>query len=104
MLKGIIVELGDGQPYTVPPLSLGSLEVLQERLEQFTGGTDRQSVALIVDTAFAALKRNYPDLTRKQVLDLLDVGNMQEVFEACMDVSGLKRKATEAGEAKGAGS
>ncbi|ENT1749659.1 hypothetical protein CAA71_002200, partial [Neisseria gonorrhoeae] len=53
----------------------------------------------------AALKRNYPDLTREEAADLIDIGNMNEVFAAVMDVSGLKRREQEAaqtGEARAA--
>ena len=32
-------------------------------------------------------------MTRDQVGDLLDVGILQDVFLACMDVSGMRRKA-----------
>lgn len=95
-VKGITVPLG-GQDYVIPPIALGALEQLQERISKFTGDvTDALQVATVIDAAHAALKRNYPDITRADVADLIDVANMADVFTAVMDVSGLKRKGLEA--------
>lgn len=97
-VKGIAVQLG-GESYVIPPLSLGALEQLQERIASFKGDIrDKDQVATVIDAAHAAMKRNYPDLTRDEIAELIDVGNMADVFEAVMDVSGLKRKAIESGE------
>lgn len=98
-VKGIPVNLG-GEDFVIPPLSLGALEQLQERVANFRGDIgDKEQVATVIDAALAALKRNYPEISRQEVADMIDVGNMADVFEAVMDVSGLKRKALEAGEA-----
>lgn len=96
--KGIQVELGNVS-YVVPPLPLGALEVFQDRMSTFTGGMDPESIRFTIDVAHASLKRNYPDLTRDDVAELIDVGNMQEILDAVLDVSGLKRKAAEAAAA-----
>lgn len=95
--KGIPVELG-GETYIVPPLNLGAVERMQERLQNFSGGIDMESISVVIDATHAALLRNYPEITREEIIDLIDVGNMMEVFQAVMDISGLKRKALE-GEA-----
>lgn len=96
-VKGLPVVLS-GDTYIVPPIALGALEQLQERIASFTGDvTDLKQVATVIDAAHSALKRNYPELSRDQVADMVDVANMAEVFEAVMDVSGLKRKASEQG-------
>lgn len=99
MIKGIPFELL-GTTYIIPPLNLSALEAMQDKLEAFEGGTDGKSITTVIDATLSALKRNYPEMTRDQVADMLDVGNMQDVMQAVMDVSGLKRKALEAGEAK----
>lgn len=94
--KGVRQVFADGTELVVPPLNLAAVEMLQERLMGFSGGLDAQSVALVIDATLMALQRNYPLLTREQVVqDLLDLGNMAEVMEAVMDVSGLKRKQQE---------
>lgn len=95
-VKGVPIEMG-GETYVVPPLPLGVLEAMQDRLAAMNGGLDKESVATTIDCLFACLKRNYPDMTRERVAtDLLDVGNMGEVMQAVMDVSGMRRKAAEA--------
>ena len=100
-IKGLTLNLG-GTDYVVPPLSLGAMEQLQERMASFAGDiADPKQVATAIDAVHAALRRNYPELTREQVADMIDVGNMVEAFEAVMDVSGTRRKAAEAAAAEG---
>lgn len=100
-VKGIPKEMG-GRILVIPPLSLGAIEQLQERLASFTGDiSDRTQAPIVIDAAHAALKRNYPDITRDEVGDMIGLENMVDVFEAVMDISGLKRKSLEAGAASG---
>lgn len=87
-----------GVELIVPPLSLGALEDMQDRLTAFAGGADPASVATAIDALHRALQRNYPDATRADVRDLIGLENMEEVMLAVMDVSGLRRKELEAGE------
>jgi dihydroxyacetone kinase DhaKLM complex PTS-EIIA-like component DhaM len=98
MIRGVKMDLG-GKTYIVPPLSLGAIEAMQERISNFAGGTRLESVGTVIDALHSALLRNYPDISRDQVANMVDLGCMQEVMEAVMDVSGLKRKAQEQGEA-----
>lgn len=100
-VKGIPKELG-GRVLVIPPLSLGAIEQLQERLSSFTGDiADKTQAPIVIDAAHAALRRNYPELTREEVGELIDLENMVEIFEAVMDVAGLKRKALEAQQGGG---
>lgn len=97
-IKGIAVQMG-GTSYVIPPMALGALEQLQERIAAFQGDIrDKDQVATVIDAAWSALKRNYPELSREEVADMIDLENMAEVFEAVMDISGLKRKSLEQGE------
>lgn len=94
-IKGIAINLS-GETMIVPPLSLGALEQLQERIMKFSGDIgDRDQVATVIDAVHSALRRNYPEVTRDAVADMIGLENMNEVFEAVMDVSGLKRRALE---------
>jgi len=102
-VKGIALDFG-GATLVVPPLSLGALEQLQERLSTFAGDiADKSQVATAIDSVHAALRRNYPAITREEVADSIGLENMIEVMEAAMDVSGLKRKRLEAAEGQGTG-
>jgi len=95
-VKGVQVEFANGSVLTVPPLNLASVEVLHERLSRFSGGLDKDSIGLVIDATLMALQRNYPDMTRDQVVnELLDLSNMEDVMQAVMDVSGLRRKEQE---------
>ena len=104
-IKGVTVEL-NGTEYVIPPIALGALEQLQSDIGAFDGNVqDAKQISTVIDCAYAAMRRNYPDMTRGEVADLIDIGNMNEVFAAVMDVSGLKRKeqeAARAGEAQAA--
>lgn len=98
-IKGVTVEL-NGTNYVIPPIALGALEQLQERIGTFDGNVqDAKQISTVIDCAHAAMRRNYPDMTREEVANLIDIGNMNEVFAAVMDVSGLKRKEQEAAQA-----
>jgi hypothetical protein len=100
--KGVEVEFSNGEKMIVPPLTLGNLETFQERLMKFKGGIDIDSISLVLDCTTLALQRNYPKITRDKVAsELVDLGNMENVMLAVMDVSGLRRKEQEGlGEAQ----
>lgn len=98
---GVAFAFGGGITLLVPPLSCGALEVLQERLAKLPEltATDPEAVRTVVDAAHMALQRNYPDVTRDQVAELVDVGNLGDVYECLMDVGGVKRRARAAQQA-----
>jgi len=101
MIKGVKYTFANGEELVVPPLSLGALEILQDKIGAFQGGVSKESIETIVEVTLAALHRNYPEITADQVKnDLLDVSNMLDVFGLVMDIGGLKRKEIEAGEPK----
>ena len=93
-VPGVPVDFA-GETLIVPPLTLNALQQLRERINKFTGSIDEENLNTVVDAAHSALKRNYPDITRERVGELIDLGNMIEVFESVMDVGGLRRKARE---------
>ena len=94
---GVVFDFGGGHVYTVPPLALGDVELLQDRIAVLADRpmASAESVATVIDAAHRALARNYL-CSREQVGDLVDVGNMPEVLEAVMDVAGVKRRAQQA--------
>ncbi|MFS1524441.1 hypothetical protein ACL7TT_10060 [Microbulbifer sp. 2304DJ12-6] len=92
--KGVPIELGD-KTFIFPPLNLGALEQLQERLQNFSADTSPESISVVIDAALASLVRNYPEITRAEIVEIIDLGNMLEIFQAVMDISGLRRKALE---------
>lgn len=102
MIPGIEFDFG-AEVLTIPPLSLGDLELLQDRLGSLQIETlDTTSIGTVIDATLAALQRNYPDMTRAKVAALIDLGNMPDVIRSVMDVAGMVRKEIAAGKASAA--
>jgi hypothetical protein len=91
MTPGVELSFG-GLKRVVPPLSLGALEALQERIAKFKGGFDKESVATVIDAVHACLSRNYSGVTREFVAESLDMANMFTFMNAAMNISGLAPK------------
>lgn len=89
-IKGVEINLS-GIDFVVPPLNLVSLQMLQEKLLNFSGGADAKSIDVVLDCAHASLKRNYPDITRDELAEIIDLGNMLELMNAIMGASGLQK-------------
>jgi len=100
MIPGIEHDFGGGRVYVIPPLTLVSLELMQDRISavEISSAIDPGSIKTVIDVTYAALKRNYPDLTRTEVGELLDIGNFHEVMAKVLDVAGVMRKSQSAGE------
>lgn len=98
MIKGVEKELG-GEMRTIPPLSLGAVQRLLPKLQQFqkSGEMNDENMALVADVVGSALRRNYPELTNEQVMEMLDMDNFQEILDAVLSTSKLT------GNAKGNG-
>lgn len=99
IVDGVTIRMG-GKDWTVPPLSFRLLRQLRAQIDKMSSGgsgmpSDEQLDA-ITEIVHTALKRNYPELTRDVVEDMLDFGNMQHVIAAIMGASGLVAQ----GEAK----
>jgi len=90
--KGQAFELG-GTTYTVPPIALGALRELLPRIKQIdiaAGVPAGDDLELLLDVVHAALVRNYPDLTKAQLADVVDMGNVFPLFRCVMGQSGLE--------------
>lgn len=90
---GTKVNLG-GRDFVLPPLTLKSLRLLGPKialLSDLNGVPTTEQVDVMVEIVHASAVRNYPDLTPDDLLDLLDLHNIKEVFPAVMAASGLKQ-------------
>lgn len=83
--RGTILAI-DGIDWYFAPLSLGALELLLPKLQNFT----EQDIGTVIDVAHKSLKRNYPEITREEVADMIYMDQLQDVVAAVMSVSGLK--------------
>jgi hypothetical protein len=95
MIPGIEIFMG-GKEWTVPPLTLSQLRRLGPKIRAMktveVDGLTEEVIDAMGDIVATALARNYPEETPETVLELLDMGNAQNVLEAVLVVgSGLRR-------------
>jgi hypothetical protein len=102
MIPGVEYDFGGGRVYMLAPLSLGSLEVLQERLAALPtlDAMDPVAIRTMTDATHMALRRNYPAITREEVGELVDVSIIGDVYECLLDAAGVRRKAQAAARGK----
>lgn len=84
----------DGQAFVFAPLSLGAVEKLLPALQGF----QPNDVGTVIDVAHKSLKRNYPEISRDDVADMIYMDQLEELMGAVMAVSGLKNNKPDAGE------
>ena len=92
------------EAYRVPPLAFGAIQALQDRIAGMGaaegGRPSAGQMDTVLDVVHAAIKRNYPSMTREQLADMVDLQNYQEALGAVLNISGFKeREAGASGEA-----
>jgi hypothetical protein len=94
LIEGEVVNLG-GKPYTVPALTLRQIKALGGKIQALSGlnplSADEAALDPLLDVAHAALSRNYPDLKREEMDDLVDLRNVLPLVNAILNTSGFKR-------------
>ena len=101
MIPGVKIQLGDKE-FEIPPISLGMLrgglmEKMKKHDEMLLDSNMNANDLLLLrgEIIFAALKRNYPDLTEDEAFERLDYGNTSDAWRAVLGLSGF------VGEAQG---
>lgn len=90
MIPGVETKIG-GKTYVLPPLSIGMLELYQDRIDAFQSGeVNSKSWSTVIDVVHAALKQNYPDMKREEIADGLHLRDIGKLFAALMSVSGVE--------------
>ena len=90
---GLVVHM-DGRDWTIPPLTLAQLRKHADdllKVKDITPFSPLEEVEPAISVIHAAMSRNYPDLTKEQLEDILDVGNVGQVMMAVCGMSGLVR-------------
>lgn len=96
LIDGVTITLGRRE-FVVPPLNLGRIKKLQDDLAilalvpQDATRFEPQQLEACITVIHTALTRNYPDLTREEVEDVVDMGNMQPLMLAIMGQSGFAK-------------
>jgi hypothetical protein len=92
-IPGVEIALGENT-YVVPPLNFRLLQEYSTQLALVNQGksflTDPDTAVAYVDVITASLQRNYPDLTRDDVLDRLDIKNAQAAILSILGISGFR--------------
>lgn len=103
-VPGRRINLG-GVLYLVPCLSLAQLEANAEKLEQITSLEEDPKgflrpgvVGSIIDLAYVAMRRNYPELTRETLASQVGIGDLARLIPAIL---GAQVQEDETGEAPG---
>jgi CO dehydrogenase/acetyl-CoA synthase delta subunit len=96
MIKGVEFEFGNGEKFIVPPLSLGSLDILEAEYGKMNEWEKKIDKKFVLDVVGLSLRRNYPDITDDKLKnELLDVSNMNGAVNAVLDIGGLIRSTQE---------
>ena len=100
LLSGVKVSMG-GRDFILPPLTLGSLKRIGSKintLSKIDSIPNEEQTDAIAQIVLASVNRNYPEITQDELLEMIDLGNLKEIFEAVLGVSGIK-KGESSGEA-----
>jgi hypothetical protein len=115
MVDGTTMTLG-GREFTLPPLSLaqtrkfhlnGKLAKLPWNGPQLLFATTKddggaefmEELAIVAEVVTEAVRRNHPEVTDEEMLELLDLGNLAPVLKAVLGAAGLAKQGAP-GEAK----
>ena len=93
LIEGAKLVLG-GREFIVPPLNFKALRALTPKLGILAGlgaVPTSEQFDVVVDLVHAALTRNYPDMGKDELEELLDLGNLSTALEAVMGASGMVR-------------
>lgn len=88
---GEVVTLG-GRDFVVPAMSLGMLKRHRNLLENIESMQPFDALEGVVALVHDALCRNYPDITREEVEDLIDFDNAPMVLQVTARASKLVGK------------
>lgn len=80
------------EAYRVPALGLRAVRELQDRIRSMSsmdGLPTAEQMDTVFEIAHAALRRNYPDISKDVVADMIDLSNFHEVLAAVMAISGF---------------
>lgn len=93
-IPGVAFNLG-GHDFVLAPLGLGPLREYDERhkllREKDPPAEVEEYFELNVEAIVRSLQRNYPEITREAINDLLDSVNVPEAMTALLHQSGVKR-------------
>lgn len=93
LLDGVTIRLGR-RDFIVPPLNLRGVRKIEPLLPVLSGqgGGEANFIDAAVQVLHLAMARNYPSITRDEIEDMVDLGNLPRLIEAVLSVSGFGPK------------
>lgn len=88
MIEGVKVMMG-GKEWIVPALNFKQVRSIQGTLAQQQADPTFDTFGLTVEVVQLALSRNYPEITKDEVEELVDLRNAKELFRVVMGQSGM---------------
>jgi len=98
LIEGVKIKLG-GREFVAPPLNFKALRKFTPQLPVLTQIGDvptNEQIDVVLDIVHFALARNYPELTRDELEELLDLANLTDALQAILGASGLEKTSGEA--------
>lgn len=94
MIDGITINLG-GKDYIIPPLNFKALKNIQADIEGLSKKDEgafvsSEKIKNIINIIYFAMLRNYPEITKEEIEDFVDVKNSKVIIETILEASGYK--------------
>jgi hypothetical protein len=96
MIDGELIKIGEKE-YTVPALNFKRVRTVQKLLEEIgtvnVGQilTDKQ-LDMMIEITHIGIQRNYPEMTKEELEENLDLNNIFDVVQAVTGQTGLKKR------------
>ena len=91
--EGVVIRLG-GRDLTIPSLSVGQAKRLWPQILELDSGITVQNLPQkheqSIEIILAAVNRNYPEITREQLEEWIDLGNIRRVLLVVSGQSGMR--------------
>ena len=86
MIDGVKIQIGDKE-FEVPALNfkrVRELRPLFKKLQDLQGdqNVDSEQLDAMIEIVHQGLQRNYPDITKEELEEILDMQNIQGIIEA----------------------
>lgn len=93
-IPGKPVNLG-GREFILAPLNLDGVrefDPIQKRLGETIDGPEAM-FDLAASALLLSLRRNYPDITHRDIVSLLDMSNLWQAMDALAEITGYRKAA-----------
>ena len=81
-----------GRKLIIAPLNFAALKQHREAFANMTAG-GLPDMELVCQLSLLSLQRNYPEMTLDEVEEIIDYGNLFEVWEALLNITAMVEQA-----------